>query len=48
MFDVVEEYNNCTVQILKNSETGEASIGWWDNENPPVNVKTEGNNEDKN
>lgn len=34
IFDEVEIHNNCTVQILKNTETGEVSIGWWDNEMP--------------
>lgn len=32
IFDIEEIYPNCTVQILKNSVTGEKSIGWWVNE----------------
>ena len=32
MYDQEEEYPNCTVQIWKNSETGERSIGWWKND----------------
>ena len=36
LFDKVETYRNCTVQILTNSVTGEVSIGWWENDNPPV------------
>lgn len=32
IFDEVEIYENCTVQILKNSVTGEGSVGWWINE----------------
>lgn len=32
IFDVEEIYPNCTVQILRNSVTGEESIGWWVNE----------------
>lgn len=32
IFDKEEIYNNCTVQILSNSVTGEQSIGWWQNE----------------
>ena len=32
LFDIEEIYENCTVQILKNSITGEISIGWWENE----------------
>ena len=31
LFDIEEIYPNCTVQILKNSVTGEVSIGWWEN-----------------
>lgn len=29
VYDVEEQYHNCTVQIWKNSVTGETSIGWW-------------------
>ena len=32
IFDEEEIYENCTVQILRNSVTGEVSIGWWPNE----------------
>lgn len=32
IFDKEEIYNDCTVQILSNSITGEESIGWWKNE----------------
>lgn len=32
VFDEVETYENCTVQILKNSVTGEISVGWWKNQ----------------
>ena len=32
VYDEVEEHKNCTVQILKNSLTGEESVGWWENE----------------
>lgn len=31
IFDIEELYENCTVQILKNSVTGEISVGWWEN-----------------
>ena len=31
-FDVVERHKNCTVEILRNSLTGEESVGWWENE----------------
>ena len=32
LFDQEERHTNCTVQILKNSVTGEVSVGWWENE----------------
>lgn len=28
IFDVVETHHNCTVEVLKNTRTGEVSIGW--------------------
>lgn len=35
LFDQEEIHTNCTVQIWRNSKTGEESVGWWDNDNPP-------------
>jgi len=32
VFDEEELHTNCTVQIWRNSQTGEESIGWWPNE----------------
>lgn len=32
LFDEEEIHENCTVQILRNSITGEVSIGWWEND----------------
>lgn len=32
VFDECEIHENCTVEIWKNSTTGEVSIGWWENE----------------
>lgn len=32
LYDSEEVHENCTVQILKNSVTGETSVGWWENE----------------
>lgn len=29
MYDEEEIHEGCTVQILRNSVTGEISIGWW-------------------
>ncbi len=29
LFDQEEVYENCTVQVLKNSHTGDISIGFW-------------------
>lgn len=34
-YDIAERYEDCTVEILKNSVTGKISVGWWRNENPP-------------
>ena len=28
-YDKEEIFNNCTVQVLENSVTGQTSIGWW-------------------
>lgn len=30
-FDEEELHTDCTVQILRNSKTGEISVGWWKN-----------------
>ena len=38
IFDTVERHDNCTVEVLTNSVTGEQSVGWWDNDNPPSSV----------
>lgn len=32
MYDIEELYPDCTVQILRNSLTGDVSVGWWINE----------------
>ena len=42
LYDIEEIYPDCTVQILKNSITGEVSVGWWPNDNKPIETK-EGN-----
>ena len=31
IFDEVEEHDDCTVQILRSSVTGEISVGWREN-----------------
>ena len=31
IYDKIEEHDNCTVQILSNSITGDVSIGWRQN-----------------
>lgn len=31
-YDVEEIHPDCTVQVLRNSETGAVSVGWWENE----------------
>lgn len=38
IFDIEEVHHNCTVQIQRNSVTGEQSIGWWPEEQPPKEV----------
>lgn len=32
LYDEEEIHENCTVQILKSSVTGDESVGWWENE----------------
>lgn len=41
MFDEEELHTDCTVQVLTNSVTGEVSVGWWENNNPPREIKHE-------
>ena len=36
IYDEEEIHTNCTVQILRNSATGETSVGWWENDTEPV------------
>ena len=36
IYDKEEVFPNCTVQVLTNTVTGEASVGWWRNDNPPI------------
>ena len=31
-YDEIETVENCTVEILRNSKTGEVSVGWYRNE----------------
>ena len=32
IYDREEIFENCTVQVLTNTTTGQVSIGWWQNE----------------
>ena len=32
IYDEEEIHENCTVQVLRNSVTGEISVGWWEND----------------
>lgn len=41
LFDEYEIHTNCTVEIFRNSITGEISIGWWENDNPPAGMECE-------
>ena len=34
IYDREEVFNDCTVQVLTNSFTGEQSVGWWKNGDP--------------
>ena len=43
VYDQEERIYPCTVQILKNSETGEVSWGWWEGEDPPIIRKEKDN-----
>lgn len=36
VYDECEIHENCTVEIWRNSDTGEVSIGWYEKDNPPV------------
>lgn len=31
LYDQEEIFPDCTVQVLRNSVTGETSVGWWEN-----------------
>lgn len=37
-FDEVETYSDCTVQVLRCSDTGDISLGWWRNDSPPFSL----------
>lgn len=37
VYDECEVHENCTVEIWRNSETGEVSIGWYENEESDTN-----------
>lgn len=32
VYDKEEIFENCTVQVLTNTKTGEVSVGWWKND----------------
>lgn len=38
LFDKEELFTDCTVQVLTNTVTGEVSVGWWPNDNPPIEI----------
>lgn len=44
IYDQCEIHPDCTVQILRNSVTGEVSVGWW--ENKPTEQKGDDTDED--
>lgn len=35
VFEEAEVHTNCTVQVLRNTLTGEVSVGWWENGHEP-------------
>lgn len=37
VFDVIETYTNCTVEVLRNTKTGEVSVGFYKNMSKQVN-----------
>jgi len=39
IYDERELLPDCTVEILRNSVTGQESFGWWRNDNPPAILK---------
>lgn len=39
IFDEREIHEDCTVEILRSSITGETSIGWWENDHPPMGME---------
>lgn len=38
IYDKETIIEDCTVQILENTVTGEQSIGWFKNDNPPLQI----------
>lgn len=38
LYDKEEIFHNCAVQVLTNSVTGQQSIGWWLEDDPPTSV----------
>lgn len=47
IYDKVDEYPDCTVQVLTNTVTGEVSVGWWRNDRKPRRVRFEGKGDEK-
>ena len=43
LYDKEELYENCTVQVLTNTVTGDVSVGWWENDDdlPPSSTSYE-------
>jgi len=38
VYDRVDVYPDCTVEVWQNSSTGQCSLGWWPNDQPPVKM----------
>ena len=39
LFDKEEIHHNCTVQVWTNTATGQTSIGWWPEGEPPTGAE---------
>lgn len=42
IYTTEEIHHNCCVQILTNTLTGEQSIGWWHEDEPPIGWEEDG------
>lgn len=38
IYDKIERYEDCTVEVLTNTVTGAQSVGWFRNDKPPIPI----------